>query len=299
VPLDDIDWHRGWSVTWESITHPVRTVDGYGRGEFLTDELVPGKLGWSDLQWVPNYSLHLIGGGARHRAFAEWYGAHDFAAPAVWAWGTTMLHAFAVEAVEHHDKVQPTVDPVADMFVFDPAGALLFTSDHVARFFSHTLNMAIWSGQPAYNPVVNTFENAGESYGLHFFFRDTHRVGLFSYWGMSHLLGVTVRGGSMFDWSVGLGGVADELRAQDQGDVAGSVYARIKLDAGAFIHRRGSLLASVQVSQAWSQTLRMTVYPGLFSVGGLSTGFYTGIRGDDVILGISFSRVPIGLAVSG
>ena len=93
--------------------------------------------------------------------------------------------------------------------------------------------------------------------------------------------------------------MADELREQDQGDVSGSVYARIKLDAGAFIHRNGSLLASVQVSQAWSQTFRMTVYPGLFTVGGLTTGFYTGIRGDDVIVGVSFARVPIGLAVPG
>ncbi len=275
VPLDQIDWRQGLDVTWESITHPVRTVDAYGQTEFLTDELVPGKLGWSELQWVPNYSLHLIGGGARNRAFTEWYDAHDFAAPAVWAWGTTMFHAIAVETVEHYGKSRPTVDPVADMLLFDPAGALLFTSDHVARFFSHTLNMAIWSGQPVYNPVVNTFENAGENYGLHFFFSDRHRVGIFSYWGMTHLLGVTVRGGELFDWSVGLGGVANELREQDQGNVSGSVYARIKLDAGAFIHRNGSLLASVQVSQAWLQTFRMTVYPGLFTVGGLSTGFYT------------------------
>jgi len=43
----------------------------------------------------------------------------------------------------------------------------------------------------------------------------------------------------------------------------------------------------------------MTVYPGLFTVGGLTTGFYTGIRGDDVIVGVSFARVPIGLAVPG
>jgi hypothetical protein len=298
VPLDEIDFERGLEVTWESITNPVRTVDEYGRSDFVTDELVPGKLDWSNLQYVPNYCLHLIGGGARHRAFAEWYGAHDFPVPALWAWGTTILHAFAVESVEHHARTAPTVDPVADMYVFDPAGALLFTSDTVARFFSRTLNMAIWSGQPAYNPVANTFENAGQNYGLHLFLRDSHRVGLFSYWGMSHLFGVTVRGGSLFDWSLGVGGAVDELYEQDRGNGTSSLAARVKLDAGAFVHRNGSLLASVQVSQAWAQTFRAAIYPGWFNVSGLSPGLYTGVRGEDVIVGVSFSRFPIGLAAS-
>ena len=172
VPLDEIDWRQGLDITWQSISHPVRTVDAYGRTAFVKDELVPARFGWSNLQYVPNYTLHFIGGGARNRAFAEWYNAHGFAAPAVWAFATTIAHGFAVEAVEHYDKNQPTVDPVADMLVFDPLGAFLFMSDGVSRFFSHTLNMSIWSGQPMYNPVVNTFENAGENYGLHFFFNE-------------------------------------------------------------------------------------------------------------------------------
>lgn len=298
VPLDEIGWRQGFDVTWESVTNPGRTVRAYGTEDFIRNEVVPGSFGWNDLQYVPNYFLHLMGGGARHRAFTEWYDAHDFPAPSAWAWGTTIAHAFAVEAVEHYGETNPTVDPVADMLIFDPAGALLFTNDSVARFFSHTLHMGIWSGQPAYNPVANTFENAGQNYGLHFFFRDSHRVGIFSYWGMSHLFGVTVRGGSGFDWSAGLGGMVDELEEHDRGNGTSSLFARIKLDAGVFVHRNGSLLASIQASQAWAQTFRMTLYPGMVTVGGLSPGFYTGVRGDDVIVGLSFSRVPVGLAVS-
>jgi hypothetical protein len=298
VPLDQIDWHQGFHITWESISHPARTINAYGDEDFLMDEMLPARLDWSNLQWVPNYTLHMIGGGARNRAFTEWYGAHGFAAPGVWAFGTTMAHAFAVEAVEHYDKTRPTVDPVADMLFFDPLGALLFTNDRVARFFSHTLNMSIWSGQPVYNPAVNTFENAGENYGMHFFFSDRQRVGIFAYMGMSHLFGVTVRGGDLFDWSVGLGGAVDQLNAQDRGNGTSSLVARVKLDGGVFLHRHGSLLASMQVSQAWSQAFRLTVYPGVFSPGGLATGFYTGVRGDDVIVGISFARLPVGLAIS-
>ena len=293
VPLDHIDWKQGLDITWRSVTQAERTIDAYGRDDFIHDNILPDRAGWNNLQYVPNYCLHLIGGGARHRAFTEWYGAHEFPAPWAWAWGTTIAHAFAVEAVEHYNETAPTVDPVADMLLFDPAGALLFTNDHVARFFSRTLHMGLWSGQPAYNPVANTFENAGENYGLHYFFGE-HRIGLFSYWGMSHLFGVTVRGGRAFDWSVGLGGAVDELHERDRG----AFIPRVKLDGGAFIHKNGSLLASVQVSQSWSQPFRFTLYPGMFSVGSLTPGFYTGVRGNDLILGVSFSRLPVGLAIS-
>ncbi len=293
APLDQIDWKQGLAITWRSITHAESTIDAYGRADFIHDNIVPDRVGWNNLQYVPNYCLHLVGGGARHRAFTEWYDAHSYPAPWAWAWGTTIAHAFAVEAVEHYNETVPTVDPVADMLLFDPAGALLFTSDHVARFFSQTLHMGIWSGQPAYNPVANTFENAGENYGLHYFFGQ-HRVGLFSYWGMSHLFGVTVRSDGAFDWSVGVGGAVDELHERDRG----ALFPRVKLDAGAFIHKNSSLLASVQVSQSWSQPFRLTMYPGMFSVGSLTPGFYTGVRGNDVILGVSFSRLPVGLAIS-
>lgn len=245
--LDDIDWRHGFDITWESISHPARTVDAYGEEEFLTNEVVPGKLRWNNLQYVPNYHLHLIRGGARHRAFVEWYRAHSFPRPGLWAAATTVIHAFAVEAVEHDDARGPTVDPLADMLVFDPAGALLFSSDRVARFFAHRLNMSIWSGQPMYNPVRNTVENAGQNYGLHFFFAKDHRVGIFQYWGMSDLIGLTVRSDSGLDWPVEVGGMVAELEEEERG---------------------------------------------------ISPGMYLGVRGSDVILGLSFVSIPVGLAVS-
>jgi hypothetical protein len=294
--LDEIDFERGLDVTWESITHPVRTVDAHGRDDFFANEVFPFKYGWRNLQWVPNYSLHLIGGGARHRAFIEWYGAHGFPRPTLWAWGTTVVHSFAVEAVEAHGFERPTVDPVSDMLIFDPLGALLFQNDRVSSFFASTLHMSIWSAQPMYNPVANTFENVGQNYGLHYFFSDNHRVGFFSYWGMSHLVGVTVRGKQGLAWSVGLGGAVDELR-EDESE-ARRLYARIKLDGGLFVHRNGSLLASLHLSQAWTQRFRLNVYPSWIRTGGMGTSIFTGVRGDDVILGVSISALPVGVAVS-
>jgi len=296
--LDRIDWGNGLDVTWRSISHPVGTVGAYGWGEFVTSEALPGKLRWSNLQYVPNYHLHLIGGGARNRAFVEWYGAHGFAHPWAMAAMTTVVHSFAVETVEHQAARAATVDPVADMLIFDPGGILLFTSDRVAHFFSHTLNLSIWSTQPMYNPVLNTMENAGQNYGLHYFFSDNHRVGLFQYWGMSDLVGITVRNPSGLDWSVGVGGSVAELNEESRGDGMSAFYARMAWDAGAFLHRNGSLLASIHVSQSWTQRLRVNVFPGVVSWHGVSPGIYLGVRDGAVIVGMSAGGLPVGLAGS-
>jgi hypothetical protein len=298
MTLGEIDWRNGMDVTWKSVSHPVRTVNAYGWGNFLTSEVVPGQLRWSNLQYLPNYHLHLIGGGARHRGFVEWYRGHGFPNPGFWAAATTALHAVLVETVEHQAAVRPTVDPVADMLIFDPAGAILFSSDRVARFFSRTLNMSIWSGQPMYNSVRNTIENAGENYGFHIFFSRDARTGLFMYWGMSDLIGVTVRSASGLAWSVGVGGMASELKEADRGAGMSAIYANLKWDAGAFVHRNGSLLASVQVSEGWTQALRVNLYPGVVSLAGISPGIYVGVRNSDLIVGLSLATIPLGIAVS-
>ena len=104
-----------------------------------------------------------------------------------------------------------------------------------------------------YNPVLNSAENAGQNYAFHYFFTDGQNVGLFQYWGMSDLMGITVRGESGVDWSLGFGGMVEELQETERGGGLSAFYARIKWDAGFFVHRNGSLLASVQVSESWTQ----------------------------------------------
>jgi hypothetical protein len=296
--LDEIDWANGLDITWKSVTNPGRTIDAYGRQQFLTNEVFPASFRWSGLQYIPNYHLHLIGGGARNRAFTEWYDARGFALPGVWAFATTIVHSFAVEAVEHHQKIGPTVDPVADMLIFDPAGALLFGIEPVSRFFSNKLNMRIWSGQPMYNPALNAMENAGQNYAFHLFFGKDHPVGLFQYWGMSDLLGITLRTGSGLDWSFGVGGAVSELREEERGDGMTALVASVAWDTGVFLHRNGSLLASVHISEAWTQRFRMNVYPGALRWGGISPGLYLGVRDNSVIFGLSFKSTPLGIAVS-
>ncbi|MEJ2721661.1 MAG: hypothetical protein P8181_11080 [bacterium] len=115
---------------------------------------------------------------------------------------------------------------------------------------------------------------------------------------MSDLIGLTVRSKGGLDWSVGLGGMVTELREEERGTGMSAFYARVSWDAGGFIHRNGSLLASIHVSEAWSQTLRANLYPGVVSWRGVSPGIYLGIRHKDLIVGVSLASIPIGFAAS-
>lgn len=296
-PLDEIHYRRGWRNLRRSLADPAGTVGDYGWGAFLRNEVFPASLRWRGLQYVPNYTLHLVGGGARHRAFVEWYRRHDFARPGLWAAATTFAHAVGVEVIEQSGGTGPSVDPVADMLLFDPGGALLFSSDRVCRFFVETLNLTLWSAQPMFDPVSNTLENAGENWSLRWFPRATGRVGLFGYLGMSDLAGISLRREDGLAWSAGAGILVDELQRVEPGAAGSPTYARVRWNTGLFLDRDGSLLASLFVSEGWTQRLRLNVYPGVVRVGRYSPGLYLGLREPDtVILGVSAAALPFGLA---
>jgi hypothetical protein len=116
--------------------------------------------------------------------------------------------------------------------------------------------------------------------------------------GMSGLFGITVRRKSGLDWSVGAGAIVAELQEEERGTGMSAFYARLNWNAGIFLHENGSLLASIHVSESWTQRVRVNVYPGLVSWRGLIPGLYLGVRDADVIFGVSFGFIPFGMAVS-
>lgn len=295
--LDEIRFDRGWRHVRRSLADPGGTIDDYGWNAFLRNEVFPASLRWRGLQYVPNYTLHLVGGGARHRAFVEWYDRHGFGHAGLWAAATTLVHAAGVEVVEHHASAGPSVDPVADMLLFDPGGALLFSSDRVCRFFAQSLHLSLWSAQPMLDPAAKTLENAGENWSLRWFPRPDDRAGLFAYLGMSDLVGVSVRRRDGLAWSAGGGVLVDELAEEPTGVAGSSTFARMQWNAGLFVDREGSLLASLFVSEGWTQRLRLNLYPGVLRVGAFSPGVYLGLREPGtVILGVSVSALPLGIA---
>src|SRR5688572_27737906 len=65
-----IDWEKGWTNVWESLTHPARVTQSQGGVvDFMLGEFGP-KGGIWEWAFASNYMGHVIGGGITYRGLA-------------------------------------------------------------------------------------------------------------------------------------------------------------------------------------------------------------------------------------
>ena len=237
----------------------IRLQGGFGR--FARTELLP--LTWTPRasRWVPNYTLHLIGGGQTYRQLREWYDAHDAPLPAAWSIGTLYLAAFTNEAIENQNVEGANTDAIADLLVFDLAGILFFSINPVARFFAHTVMVMDWSLQPAFTSLDGTLHNVGNYYAMKVPIPLHTPLRLFAYAGYATEFGLSYKVGEYSISAAGGVRFSNFLNA-GEGAVVNTVNTR---PAGAiFFDRNDSLLASVQVADVTDYFINANVYPNAF-----------------------------------
>ncbi|HEX7668887.1 MAG TPA: hypothetical protein VF395_04865, partial [Polyangiaceae bacterium] len=71
-------------VVLRNLANPFPAIANDGVGRFFRTEIFPLSFTPDTAFWVPNYSLHLIGGGMTFRALTEWFA--DQRAPVPWFW---------------------------------------------------------------------------------------------------------------------------------------------------------------------------------------------------------------------
>lgn len=142
-----IDDYPGWSKCWRT-------------------EVLPMSVRLSDARWVVNYTEHLAAGGLTYRMLDEWYAAHGAPWPKAWAAATTFAAAMMNEAAEFPTAERAASSTVADLYVFDLGGILLFNWDPLARFFAHRLQAADWSNQATFTAPDGALRNTGQYYVL-------------------------------------------------------------------------------------------------------------------------------------
>jgi hypothetical protein len=294
----EIDYGAGFRNVTYNLSHPVQAIESYGWYDFVTNELIPGNISKKNAQYWPNYQNHLIGGGMDYIHVAEWYDDHQFASPRLWAFGTMVVYHVVNEVVENGAFVGENVDPIADLYVFDPLGIALFSFDAVPRFFSETLNMAAWPGQPAFAFNSRTIENQGENYSIKWRLPFSDRVSLFYYWGLTGLLGASYRTGDGRSFSLGAGLRAKELVPSGDQTNGRRLTAELTWNTGFFYDRDNSLMASVLFSGISDYTFHVNLYPGTIEILGFSGGlfFAVGVEGR-FVAGLSLTRSPVGAAL--
>ncbi len=282
---------------WQNLKDPFTQIQKFGWNRFIGQEVFPTSLSIEKAQYFPNYTLHLIGGGMDSRMMLEWYKFHGIPYPSLFTGLTVAAYHFVNEAVENDLYRGPNVDPIADIYLFDIGGVILFSSDDVAKFFSETLHMTSWSGQPAWNPTYNTLENQSQYYVIKYRLPFAERTSVFYHFGDNGMLGLSYLRDNHESITAGAGFATRELRTVDVTNGARTVSVSLGWIAGIFYDRDNSLLASLMASNRINEKVRLNIYPGVIDLFGVSPGFFCSIgRLNHFIAGISIQWSPAGLA---
>jgi hypothetical protein len=292
--LGDVNFPSGWHRVWADLGNPGRAIRAVGGwGELLSHEVVPFTTDPNGGQYWPNYTLHLVGGGMSFTMMREWYEMHGVAHPRWCAGGTMAAYHLLNEFVENDDCSGPTVDAIADVYLFNPVGVLLFSHDGVNRFFSRRLHLRDWSTQPAITPGAWTAENQGQNFSIKVGLPRSDRWSAFYYFGNHGEVGLSYTRPNGSAFSAGAGLQASALKDIDKGMRTVDLVPSF----GFFYDRNGSLLFSVTSATSSRYGVRVNAYPGLLKAWGRTAGLFAlWDRDDRIILGIHLREFPIGLA---
>ena len=288
--FNDFDLAEHWQTVRWDLQHPNNAVQSQGGwNAFVNRQIFPYKGGRAD--WIPNYSLHLLGGGMVYRKNAEWFDAHGVPFPRLTAALVCTAAELFQEAVEK-TSTKPD-DEIADVYLFRPLGMLLFNWDRFARFAADDLHLVEWNGQPIYEPDYSRpdgtrgrITNVSQNFVIRPVIGRPDAPRAFVYFGLTTLVGLShsLTRSDSFSWGFG----ASIQKAQDP--------TITHFSAGLFYDRNDSLLASVIFNGTDDLKVRLNIYPGIVGTGKWwSPGLYVGVGSQGRLsAGVTLRIFPVG-----
>lgn len=255
------DYRTNGDNVLDNLGHAPGRVGAEGWHRFLVQEIFPLSFGEETARWVPNYTLHLLGGGMTYAMLDEWFEAHDVPLPKIWSGLTLMLAALANETIENGGITGRNTDCIADVWVFDLGGIFLFSMPAVRRFFSRQVIIADWSTPPVITFPRGEIHNQGNYYAAKWALPFYHQLSLFSYFGAWTTFGLSQKIDAEHSISVSYGVATTKLIGTSK-NLVENVVSLIPA-AAIFYDRNGSLLASAKVADLPDFFLHLQAYPGL------------------------------------
>ena len=248
-------WHTSIRGVFQYPGSAVERFGGWSR--FARLELLPLTTKPSEMNWVANYTEHLLVGGFSMRMLDEWYRAHDVPWPRAMAMVTTYASSIINEMAEHPNATEPGAAGVADLLIFDVLAIAAFHWDQPTRFFARALELADWSNQASLTWPNEQLQNNGQYFtmkapiGL-------DRTRLFLRWGMGAQLGLSRKLDAEHHFSVALGGDTKVRHVDETGhETVGFAFG-----GGVFYDRNNSLLWSLH-SSPMENVATLNIYPGV------------------------------------
>jgi hypothetical protein len=281
------EYRQNGETVGKNLLNPIPAIAHRGYGRFFREEIFPLSYTRSSARWVPNYTLHLIGGGSTYTALAEWFRQNDVPAPRLFSGATLLASAFLNETLENKGVVGYNTDAIADFFFFDIGGMILFNFDWPNKFFSKTLVVADWSLQPSFTYPNFDLHNQGNYFSIKWAIPFYPRLRAFALMGLGTLFGASYQVDSQYSVSAGAGSMASRLVSTSKVNADNDVdFAEC---AGLFVDRNDSLLASFKITNVPDYFLQLNLYPN--AIPGQPLGMWAVMdKSAHVVAGVSFSH---------
>lgn len=287
---DNFEQH--FDEVMDNLSNPRRAINNEGGfNRFVNRQIFPVDSEHSNESWaiLPNYGLHLLGGGIAFRKDLEYFRANNVDNATLYSATLAMTAELLQEVLEKQTTMDD--DAVADFYIFRPLGILLFSNDATAKFVMETLDPAIWPYLQAFDFSEDRFINTGINYIYRPPATEFSNTRLFVFTGLNNQIGLSHRLGKTdwFSWGVGL--------ATQRIDFSLDRQAELDTSLGFFYDRNKSLLWSLVFNDTGGQDFRFNLFPT--NSGGLGNyGYYIGSNSNDSLtIGFTWSfQMGIGLS---
>ena len=267
-----LPYRAGADNVWRNLSDPIGVIRRNGVKDFFSHEIFPLSLTKSGAQWLPNYKLHLIGGGMTYRMTYEWYDYYGIPHPRIFSLVTMGAYHYLNEVVENGDYKGNNVDPVADIYIFDVAGIILFSFDNVNRFFSQKLNLSDWSMMPSFDLHKFTIQDQCQNFSVRFKTRFSNKLRPMYYFGNLGLSGLSYSLTDSTSFSVVVGARSKKRYIVDEATHRETVS--LVWNCALFYDRHNSLMSSLFFSGMGDKMVYGNLYPGMFHIAKFSPGIW-------------------------
>ncbi len=255
--FDQDNFNERLDEVLRNLTHPKQAIDEEGGfRRFVNRQVLPIDPDFfsESKAAIPNYFLHLLGGGMVYRRDLEYFRSIDSQYAQLWSISLAMTGELLQEVFEK--KTSKADDAVADFYIFRPLGMLLFSNDKVSGFVRKHLDPVIWPSLMYFDSEKETFSNNGINYVARMSVFPSDNKRLFVFFGLNTLIGIshTLGSGDHLSWGAGL--AMTDLNVRED-----TIDFEARESLGVFYDRQGSLLWSVIFNGTEDLKIRANVYP--------------------------------------
>jgi hypothetical protein len=191
--VSSLPWKEGFTNVWANMRDPIGRIKQFGFPQFFDQEIFNFALDKKKAEFIPNTTDHVIGGGMQYAKLSEYFEYRNVEYPRLLAGATTIAYQIVNEVIENDRDTGVNVDMIADIYIFNTLGFVVYSFDWGKQFFSETVPVYDWMPQPVFEPITGKLQNAGQQFLIRRGFSWSGDVSFMIYWGVHGMAGVSYR----------------------------------------------------------------------------------------------------------